>query len=53
MARGRPPLQDDDRLIHVSLRLPKDVVDFFRLSPRYTGEMRRVLERYARGEFSD
>ena len=33
-------------MVHINVRLPKHVVDYFKLYTSYTGEMRRVLEKH-------
>lgn len=54
MTRGRPKLPEGEKLVHVSLRLPQWLVDWYddgALS-RST-RMRRVLEDYAMPEQDD
>jgi hypothetical protein len=48
MARGRPKLPEGERLVHVSLRLPQWLVEWYDGGkfPR-SARMRRVLEDYA------
>jgi uncharacterized protein (DUF4415 family) len=36
--------------MHVNLRVPADVLEFYRRTPGYTKLMRAVLTAYARGE---
>ena len=33
-------------MVHINVRLPEHVVDYFKLHTSYTGEMRRVLEKH-------
>jgi len=33
-------------MVHINVRLPKHVVDYFKLYTSYTGEMRCVLEKH-------
>ena len=33
-------------MLHVNVRLPQDVLDYFKEFPSYTKEMRRVLEEH-------
>jgi uncharacterized protein (DUF4415 family) len=42
--KGRNPAK-----VHVNLRVPGDVLEFYRKSPNYTKLMREVLTAYARG----
>jgi NAD kinase len=35
-------------MLHINVRLPKDVVDHFKEFPSYTKEMRRVLEAHVK-----
>jgi len=37
-----------DAMLHINVRLPKDVVDHFKEFPSYTKEMRRVLETHVK-----
>jgi len=37
-----------DAMLHINVRLPKDVVDHFKEFPSYTKEMRRVLEAHVK-----
>lgn len=46
MSRGRPKLPDDERLVHVSVRLPKWVVDWYAANGERSKLMRRALEDY-------
>lgn len=50
MARGRPKLPENEVLVHVSLRIPKDVRDWFAERGNRSASMRAVLENYVRGE---
>jgi hypothetical protein len=34
-------------LVHVNLRVPRHVLEFFQRSPNYTAAMRKVLTEYA------
>lgn len=48
MTRGRPKLPEGERLVHVSLRLPKWLVDWYDAGAlKRSVRMRRVLEDYA------
>lgn len=48
MSRGRPKLPEGERLVHVSLRLPKWLVDWYDNGPlSRSARMRRALEDYA------
>lgn len=33
-------------MVHINVRLPEHVVDYFKLYTSYTGEMRSVLEKH-------
>ena len=37
-----------DAMLHINVRLPKDVVEHFKEFPSYTKEMRRVLEAHVK-----
>jgi uncharacterized protein (DUF4415 family) len=37
-------------LVHVNLRIPPDVMDFYKQSPSYTAFMRQVLIDYAQSK---
>lgn len=40
------PRDELGAMIHVNLRLPKDVVEYFKQYPKYTKQMRTVLTDY-------
>ena len=46
MSRGRPKLPEGQQLVHVSLRLPRDVVDRYGAQGNRSAEMRQVLENH-------
>jgi hypothetical protein len=47
MARGRPRLPEGERLVHVSLRLPQWLVDWYNKQGNRSARMRRALEKEA------
>ena len=48
MPKGRPKLPEGERLVHVNLRLPQWVVDWYSDGKlKRSARMRRVLEDYA------
>jgi len=54
MPKGRPKLPEGERLVHVNLRLPQWVVDWYSDGKlNRSARMRRVLEDYAVGESND
>lgn len=50
MTRGRPKLPEGERLVHVSLRLPQWLVDWYAEHGNRSALMRRALEDYARSD---
>lgn len=46
MAKGRPKLPEGEKLVHVSLRLPQWLVDWYGESGKRSARMRRVLEKF-------
>ena len=47
--RGRPAMKAEERKIQVTLRLPRDVVDFFRSDgPGWQSRISEVLAQYAK-----
>lgn len=40
------PRDELGAMVHVNLRLPKDVVEYFKKYPKYTKQMRKVLTDY-------
>ena len=53
MSRGRPRLPDGEQLVHVSLRLPRDVVDRYGAQGNRSAQMRRVLENHIKEQEHD
>lgn len=53
MTRGRPRLPEGERLVHVSLRLPKWVVDWYDKQGNRSARMRRALEKEATNAYPD
>lgn len=47
MTRGRPRLPEGERLVHVSLRLPQWLVDWYSEQGNRSALMRRALEKEA------
>ena len=47
MTRGRPRLPEGERLVHVSLRLPQWLVDWYGEQGNRSARMRRALEKEA------
>lgn len=47
MTRGRPKLPEGERLVHISLRVPQWVVDWFEQQGNRSVQMRRALEEKA------
>lgn len=45
MTRGRPKLPEGERLVHVSLRLPKWLVDWYGKEGKRSALMRQTLEK--------
>lgn len=50
MSRGRPRLPEGQHLVHVSLRLPRDLVDWYGAQGNRSAQMRRALEKHAEEE---
>jgi hypothetical protein len=50
MSRGRPRLPEGERLVHVSLRLPQWIVDWYDKQGNRSACMRRALEKEANDE---
>lgn len=48
MAKGRPKLPEGEKLVHVSLRLPQWVVDWYDEHGIRSKHMRHALEQYTK-----
>jgi Arc/MetJ-type ribon-helix-helix transcriptional regulator len=44
MPRGRPKIPEGERTVNVSVRIPKEVYDFYRKYPNMSEAMRLALE---------
>ncbi len=48
MPRGRPKLHDA-KMVHVSLRVPKDLLDWYKTQPSMAEAMRDALQQHREG----
>lgn len=48
MPRGRPKIPEDERTVNVSVRIPRDVYEFYRSFPNMSHALRAALELIAR-----
>lgn len=47
MTRGRPLLPEGHKMVHVSMRLPQWLVEWYNTEGKRSARMRRVLEEHA------
>ena len=48
--KGRPKLPDDEKLVHVSLRLPKWLIEAYDAKGTRSAHMRHALEHYLKDD---